>query len=155
MVWRLQLLLVLDQISVCRKRCKFSSRFFSHNICMFGIGLMDQATSRWCSLHLTRRCHPHVKPLLGSYKYRIHNFDLTLLKFLKYCTYLFFLQMYSQIKKWKKRVCPKRTIKGQKETKIKRILNMNPIKNRSWKCCKFKCHYFRLIFVNKIVCSLS
>ena len=29
------------------------------------------------SWHFTRKCHPHVKPMLVTYTYRIHNFDLT------------------------------------------------------------------------------
>ena len=115
--------LSIDQISVCRKCYNFSSIFFVTNIIqrsiyMCGIGPMDQATSWRCSWHFTRKCHPQVEPLLGSYTNRSHNFWMSEIKPV-ICTYLCFLQMFSIFKKLKnlKRVCPKRVIKGQKEWK--------------------------------------
>ena len=70
------------------------------------------------SWNFTRKCHPHVEPLLGSYNNRIHNFELAMVSLV--ILYIHFLSTKSfPILKLKnlKRVCPKIKIKGQKERK--------------------------------------
>jgi len=67
----------------------------------------------------------HLSILLGSYNNRDHNFELTMLSLvILYIPFLFckYFPMLNNVK----RVCPKRIIKGQKETKIKKVKNMNP-----------------------------
>ena len=107
------------------------------------------------SWHLTRKFHPQVEPLLGSYTNRSHTFWMVEIKPV-ICTYLCFLQMFSIFKKLKnvKRVCPKRIIKGPKELKGQKRWKYEPQGNKNtMKVSKSKWHYYLLFVQNKWLCA--
>jgi len=60
-----------------------------------------------------------LSAFLGSYNNRDHKFELTMLSLVILYILLLFCKCFPILKNVK-RVCPKRIIKGKKETKIKK-----------------------------------
>ena len=107
------------------------------NILQGNINRNSKATDLQSSWHFTRKWHPQVEPLLGSYTNRSHNFEwLRLSLVILYIRFLFTNVFHIKKLKNVKRVCPKRTKKDKKnENKVQKNENIwTPKgKKRPWK----------------------